>query len=388
MRAWWTATLALALAAGAGCADAAGPQELAQGEAPGEDAGQADAAGGADAAEPGEDVGTAEDAGAAEDVGAAEDGGSGVASTCPEGRVEVEAPGARVGPWDDVSRGVAGVQVRFRLRVTLPGGGEGAVATLEHRERQASYGGRVAGGVAEVGEVTLAPGENRLTARVDGAGGCWAATEVTVTLEAGVVCAGDLECGWGESCQGGWCRGCAVTCDEAGSCGAGEFCAQGCGCQPRASYVLIEDLYAGSLAGSSPGTDLDAVGLTSQGGSEIYASRVEGAQIPTAGNSFADPRAALGPPDAACRVQGFVSLGGAAAGGYVIVSFGEATRRRALQEGDLLTIYEVGRRGCPESTYQDEPYRVSVSASTDLATFVEVGQGGPDAHVIPIHRLP
>jgi hypothetical protein len=141
------------------------------------------------------------------------------------------------------------------------------------------------------------------------------------------------------------------------------------------------------VSGRSPGADVDAIGLRKSNGGELFASSVEDSRIGNPGsNEFADVSALLGPPDSNCEVRNFTALGGQAEGGYVIVSFGDGDADAVIEDGDTLRVYEVGATLC--GRYDDDPYRVSVSVSTALGDFIELGDGGNGSNDVPVRGLP
>lgn len=153
-----------------------------------------------------------------------------------------------------------------------------------------------------------------------------------------------------------------------------------------ARFVMIEDMTP-RVAGDAPGADLDAVGLLKASGGEHFATAIEDFKLGGANNEYANPSELLGAPDARCQKSGFVSLGGQQAGGYVIVSFGTDNNDLTIQNGDSIKVYELGGTLCPGSGYDDDPYSVSVSVSTDLGTFQEIGQGGEGRNILPVRGL-
>ncbi|MEO1271653.1 MAG: hypothetical protein AAFX99_26470 [Myxococcota bacterium] len=139
-------------------------------------------------------------------------------------------------------------------------------------------------------------------------------------------------------------------------------------------FVLIEDQSPTEREGDSPGSDIDAVSVTSDG-VEFFAVRVEDFSL--GGGTNLDVDQALGAPDSDCEAVNFVSLGGE---GYLVVSFGVA-----FESGDAITVYELGPTLCPErAQWIDNDYRVSVSVSTDLSDFIEVGEGGAGINTLII----
>lgn len=302
---------------------------------------------------------------------------------CAAGRVSFLSPrpGATVGAREDVDTEAAGLQIDVRLSVE--GFSEG-IATLSNTTLGESWGVVIEGTEVVVEGVTLEPGANRLEVVVDGPT-CFVAAESVLTAEEGRACSTDSQCAWGELCEAGLCERCEATCTSDAECGGGT-CVQGCACTTPWRYVMVEDLDP-NATGRTPGADIDAIGLQKPNRAEVYAGRVEDSQVPQAGNDFPDVAEVLGRPDANCQVRGFVALGGLAAGGYVVVSFEEGGQPVLLDNGDVITVYEVGRLLCPNSTYLDEPYAVSVSVSTNMGTFVEVGRGGAGGNRITVMGL-
>ena len=152
-------------------------------------------------------------------------------------------------------------------------------------------------------------------------------------------------------------------------------------CQPppaKYRFVLIED-QTDPVDGEYPGTDLDAIGLL-KAETETFATVVEGADVPVEGNSAADTNGVLGAPDfdcadgAAIDPTTFTALGGKAAGGYVIVSFGTDAEDITLENGDSLKIYEVGK-AC-NARYEDDEYSVTLSTGNEIDSFTEQGTLG------------
>jgi len=144
-------------------------------------------------------------------------------------------------------------------------------------------------------------------------------------------------------------------------------------------YVLLEDLSESSPTGDTPGADIDAVAIDMDG-VEFYASGVEDFEVSGANNNYIDPNELLGPPDSGCMKQNFMSLGGAAAGSFMIVSFG---RDQTFGRGDAIVVYELGPTVCPnQPTWLDDPVRVGVSISLDLGTFETIGESGEGQNVL------
>lgn len=154
-----------------------------------------------------------------------------------------------------------------------------------------------------------------------------------------------------------------------------------------ARFVLIEDMTP-LTAGDAPGVDLDAVSiLKAGGGGEKFATAIEDAQIGGSMNEFKDVSQALGEPDSACKKQNFVSLGGKENGGFVVLSFASENEDVVLENGDSVRVYELGQTFCNNSTYDDDPYSVSISVSTNLGTFVEIGEGGVGKNTVLVSGL-
>ncbi len=126
-------------------------------------------------------------------------------------------------------------------------------------------------------------------------------------------------------------------------------------------FLLIDDKTE-QTSGSFPGFDGDAVTLNKADGGVFYASAVEDFAI-VDGESATDPTAMLGAPDDGCSADAtkFVALGGT--GGYIILSFAQMDFDGRIENGDSLTIHEIGKTSCPETTYDDEPYSASVAVS-------------------------
>lgn len=139
-------------------------------------------------------------------------------------------------------------------------------------------------------------------------------------------------------------------------------------------FVLVEDLST-DMTGESPGADIDAISVTISG-TETFATGI--ADFNLGGGSNLDPTAATGAPDSSCTATGFVALGGT--GGYLVAEFGTS-----FKSGDSVTVYELGPTTCPnQAQWIDEDYRVSVSVSSNLADFTEIGQGGTGLNTIVV----
>jgi hypothetical protein len=57
-----------------------------------------------------------------------------------------------------------------------------------------------------------------------------------------------------------------------------------------------------------------------------------------------------------------------------------------IANGDSIRVYEIGATQC-NGSFDDDPYRVAVSVSDNLGTFVEVGRGGVGTVNIPVSGL-
>ena len=154
----------------------------------------------------------------------------------------------------------------------------------------------------------------------------------------------------------------------------------------NARFVLIEDL-TDPIGGDAPGADIDAISVI-KNEAEFFATSVEDSNLGGQRNAYLDVSELLGAPDAQCEKKNFTSLGGARAGGYVVVSFGTANRDVTIENGDSIRVHELGRTLCPSTSYDDDPYRVSVSVSTGLGTFHEIGTGGEGKNTVPVTGLP
>lgn len=151
-------------------------------------------------------------------------------------------------------------------------------------------------------------------------------------------------------------------------------------------FVLIEDL-TDPIGGDAPGADIDAVGLIKEDGTEFFATAVEESQIGEGRNAYRDVNALLGAPDSECEKKNFVSLGGLNAGGYAMVSFATEKEDVIIANGDSIHVYEIGASMCPGTPFDNDPYKVSVSVSDELGTFIEVGSGGDGDNIIPVTGL-
>jgi hypothetical protein len=123
-----------------------------------------------------------------------------------------------------------------------------------------------------------------------------------------------------------------------------------------------------------------------KGGSANFATVVEQFSIDSAGNSASDPTQLLGPPNANCEANSgaFTALGGA--GNYVIVTFGTQSEDVTIEIGNSIKVYELGSTLC--GRFDDDPYRVSVSVSDDLGSFIFIGNGGQGSNEVPVSGLP
>lgn len=145
--------------------------------------------------------------------------------------------------------------------------------------------------------------------------------------------------------------------------------------EDKYAFVLIEDL-TDPVAGDSPGADLDAVSVTIDG-VEHFATTVEDFNLGYTNNDYLNVNEVLGAPDSGCTKQNFVSLGGAQASGYIIVGFANEETDAFFTSGDSVTVYELGPTTCPsQANWDDDPYSVGVSISTDRGSFTEIGYGG------------
>jgi hypothetical protein len=157
----------------------------------------------------------------------------------------------------------------------------------------------------------------------------------------------------------------------------------------RYRFVLLED-QTSPVTGEFPGADVDAVELIKAGGSH-FASAVEDANVPADGNAAPDVDQLLGATDAGCDTDpvAFTALGGADAGGFVIVSFGTAGEDVAIENGDSIKVYELGNTLCGQ--FDDDPYRVSIGIGNTLGSFTEtgviLGGGGDGVNEIPVFGL-
>ncbi len=287
-------------------------------------------------------------------------------------------------PDQDIQR--AGFQVNVQMDTDIP---EGIWVTLHHETLLQSVSAPVTSRTLVFESVELQPGENTLEAfvRIDT---CDYSTKNTVFLFN--ACTNDRDCPETHICNGASRCETKPVCEQAlcqqdAQCNRGEFCIEGC-CAPLEGhqYILVEDRTE-PVGGRAPGADIDAISVRrAHATQEYFATQIEDAHIGVHGNDFTDPSLALGPPDANCTPENFVALGGAAAGGYLTVSFHLPGEPVGLQTGDTLTIYELGHSLC--GRYEDDPFRVSISTSTERESFVEQGQSTNNARGIVLGPLP
>ncbi|MEO1267404.1 MAG: hypothetical protein AAFX99_04850 [Myxococcota bacterium] len=145
--------------------------------------------------------------------------------------------------------------------------------------------------------------------------------------------------------------------------------------QDTYAFVLVEDL-TDPVAGDSPGADLDAISVTIDG-VERFATSVEDFNLGSNNNNYLNVNEVLGQPDSGCTKQNFVSLGGAQQSGFIIVGFANSETDAFFTSGDTVTVYELGPTTCPsQPNWDDDPYSVGVSISTDRGSFTEIGYAG------------
>jgi hypothetical protein len=82
----------------------------------------------------------------------------------------------------------------------------------------------------------------------------------------------------------------------------------------------------------------------------------------------------------------FTALGGKDEGGYVIVEFSTPALDVTITNGNSIRIYELGATLC--GMFDDDPSTVSVSTSSDLGTFINIGTAGEGNYTIPVAGLP
>ncbi len=284
---------------------------------------------------------------------------------------------------DDTDPVEPGVQIQLQVQTNLPAQ---TLVTIENLTNQTSIGALTQSNTQTINGITLTPGTNTLRA-VALTQQCLATSaSINVELAPSQNCQEDAQCPDGQLCapEDNMCAACQSECTQDSDCDSGR-CIQGCYCEaPAFGYVLIED-QTPNASGNSPGADVDAVSIL-KGGDEFFASNVEDFNIDHPDNLFNDPTQILGPPDAQCQVQNFLSLGGSQIGGYVIVSFERGGQSVGVENGDSIKVYEIGALLC--GRFDDDPYSVSVSASTDQGSFIELGQGGAGSNTIPVSGLP
>ncbi|MEO1273215.1 MAG: thrombospondin type 3 repeat-containing protein, partial [Myxococcota bacterium] len=128
--------------------------------------------------------------------------------------------------------------------------------------------------------------------------------------------------------------------------GVGDACDDGF--VPKAAFfVLIEDTTEEAI-GSSPGTDIDAIGIVKASGTTHWASSVEDFNIANGDgtNEFINTAELLGAPDSDCAVRNFTALGGSKEGGRVIVSFASTDFDGSIENGDRIRVVELGETEC------------------------------------------
>jgi len=158
-------------------------------------------------------------------------------------------------------------------------------------------------------------------------------------------------------------------------------------------YVRVDDLsmQADTIDG---GADIDAIILDKGDGTQHFATKIEGFVHGggTVTGDEIDPTAATGAPDTfsaypdttTCDVENgsFVSLGGM--GGFLIVEMAAT-----IDEGDVITVLEVG--GCDFGTGEaiPEPVDVSVSTAREIdASWEIIGTGDGPEIVVSVPALP
>lgn len=135
-------------------------------------------------------------------------------------------------------------------------------------------------------------------------------------------------------------------------------------------FVLIEDL-SDSGSGEYPGIDVDAIEVVTELGLSYAATTIEDFNL--GGGIARDVSQVLGEPDSDCDPSSgaFLSLGGRAAGGYVMVGFSTPTRDATFRAGSTITVHELGATMCGQ--FDDDPFSIAVSVSTDRASFTQLG---------------
>ena len=206
-------------------------------------------------------------------------------------------------------------------------------------------------------------------------------------------CSGDSECtgrgtcGCTEAVTAATCNGgtCAYTCDDTLCPSTTEYLDY--------RFVRIDDL---SPMSETPdgGADIDSIILFKSDGSPYYATEVKGFNHGGGAGTELNPEDSLNAPDAFedypsvdnCRVDGgFVSLGGL--GGYLIVQIDPATE---IENGDILTVLEVGGCDFDGGTAIIEEVEVAVSVGSDPNDphWFTLGTGeGPEID-FPVSNLP
>jgi len=195
---------------------------------------------------------------------------------------------------------------------------------------------------------------------------------------------------------------CSSACEEwstgsfcfVGAGGAGE--GEGEGADPGpfrwVRICSITDITTVTWDRRYPGPDIDAVSLQKIDGSIYWASQLGDSDVAPAseGNGFSNPDKALGQSDTnstlpvdepctdAAKCAGFVSVG--LRGHYIIVGFGVD-----IEEGDILTLYEVGFKvvigsGMPG---RNEPSKVGISSqSANGGVWLPTSQGADESSFV------
>ncbi len=132
-------------------------------------------------------------------------------------------------------------------------------------------------------------------------------------------------------------------------------------------HLLLFDLTSGA-GGRTAGADIDSVLLNKPSG-DYWAATVVDELLLGADNEHLDSSHALGERDSDCETNVFASLGGA--GGYLLLSFGEGI---TIDNGDIITVFEVGSVMCPESGASDELWEIGAMDGTDLNDAQYIGQ--------------
>ncbi len=137
-------------------------------------------------------------------------------------------------------------------------------------------------------------------------------------------------------------------------------------------YLLLEDL-TDPVTGEQPGADIDYVRLTKNNGDVHYVTEVLDFNVGALDtNTAADVTQLVGQPDSLCDINSgaFVSLGGLAEDGFVIVSFGDELNVIAIENGDSIVVGELGPTLCGD--LEDDAVRVSVSVSNARDSFITI----------------